>query len=105
MKEFYIHTELSQGPIWIQVDEVPPESWLLSGVPAFIIEYDAVDGNVLLTIQLEKGIWYDQRLRSLEERGYLYYQENGSDEEGDLNYVSPLTADELQAVGRAISRY
>src|ERR1700744_2455955 len=105
MKEFYIHAELSQGPTWIQVDEVPPEGWSLLGVPAFIIEYDTLEGNVLLTIQLELGIWYGQRLRSLEEKGYLYYLENGPDDEEDLNYQSPLTSDELQVVGRAISRY
>lgn len=105
MQEFYIIVELRQGPTWVQVDEVPPESWSMCGVPAFVIEFDTTDGNEVLTIQLERGIWYDQNRRQTEENSYLRYLEEGPDECWNLNYQSPLNSDELKAIGNAISNY
>ncbi|MGN6177548.1 MAG: hypothetical protein ACTHNW_00090 [Mucilaginibacter sp.] len=105
MREFYIHVELRQGPTWVQVDEVPPESWSKPGVPAFIIEYDSTNGNVLLTVQLEQGIWYDQNTHSSEENVYFQELEEDSYEHRYPDYQSPLYSDELRAIGDAISRH
>ena len=105
MDEFYIDVELSRGLTRIQVDEVPHEQWNVPYIPCFIIEYHTGSGFLTLTVQLENGTWYDRNSRLSEGDFHLRFFELGPDEAFNPAYQSPLSAEELKAIGSAISNH
>jgi hypothetical protein len=104
MEEFYIDIPLSRGLTRIQVDVVPCEQWDVSYIPQFIIEYYSYDAFTTLTIQLEQGKWYDRNMRITEDDHYRKYFEIAPDAR-DNSYQSPLSSENLQEIGVAISRH
>ena len=104
MEEFYIDVELYRGVTRIQVDEQPPEEWDMPYMPQFVIEFYTGQAFLTFTIQLENGEWYDRNTRLSDGDFHLQYFELGPDA-WNANYRSPLTTDELKAIGHAISNY
>nr|WP_067060803.1 hypothetical protein [Mucilaginibacter sp. L294] len=105
MEEFYIDVELSRGLTRIQVDEVPHGNWTMPGVPQFVVELYTGCGFLTLTLQLEDGTWYDRNSRLSEGDFYLRFFEQGPDEAFNPDYQSPLSPEELKAIGSAISNH
>ncbi|RYY52766.1 MAG: hypothetical protein EOO05_21640 [Chitinophagaceae bacterium] len=105
MQEFYIDVVLHRGATRVQVDEVPPESWAMPGTPQFIIEFHTPSGFLTLTLQLEGGNWYDRNTRLSEDDFHLRYFELGPDETWNPDYESPLSTEEIKAIGAAISNH
>jgi|GEM_PF-1943178 len=105
MDEFYIDVELRRGLTRIQVDEVPPEQWGVPFIPCFVIEYHTGRGFLTLTLQLEDGTWHDRNSRLSEGDFHLRFFELGPDEACNPDYQSPLSEEELKAIGSAISNH
>ncbi|WP_184546180.1 hypothetical protein [Mucilaginibacter sp. FT3.2] len=104
MEEFYIDVTLSRGTTRIQVEEIPPEQWDMPYTPQFIIEFYHVKGFITLTLQLERGKWYDRNTRISEDDFHLRYFELGPDA-FNPNYQSPLTDAAIQEIGSGIARH
>lgn len=104
MEEFYIDVQLNKGTARLQVDEVPPEEWDMPYTPQFIIEFHDGKGFITLTLQLEKGKWYDRSSRVSDGDWHLRYFELGPDA-FNPDYQSPLYQEEIDEIGRAISRH
>ena len=103
MQEFCIDVVLRRGLTRIQVDEVPPESWPMPGMPQFVVEFYTGTGFLTLTLQLEGGTWYDRNNRLSEDDHQLHYFDLEPGEAWNPDYQSPLNADELKAIGVAIA--
>ena len=103
MDEFYIDVELSRGLTRIQVDKVSPEESVMPYIPRFVIEYHNGRGLLTLNLQLENGIWYNRNGRLSKGDFYLRFFELGPDEAFNPDYQSPLSPEELRAIGSAIS--
>jgi hypothetical protein len=104
MEEFYIDVELRRGLTRIQVDEVSPEEWDMPYIPQFVIEFHTGQTFLTLTVHLENGAWYDRNTRLSDGDFHLRYFELGPDA-WNPGYQSPLSAEELKAIGIGISNY
>jgi len=104
MNEFYIDVQLNAGITRLQVDEVPPEQWDMPYIPQFIIDFHNGREFITLTLQLEKGTWYDRNMRTSGDDWHLRYFELGTDA-WNSDYQSPLCREEIDRIGQAISRH
>lgn len=104
MEEFYVDVQLNPGMARVQVDEVPPEQWDMPYIPQFIIEFHNGREFITLTLQLEKGRWFDRNTRTTGDDWHLRYFELGTNT-CNPDYQSPLYQEEIDRIGEGISRH